>query len=226
MFSDMDDMYFTNPSEADSIIDEATDRLRDLIKDDVKCAIEAYNKALREKDNLESDIARLNWEKQRIEDDIEAAKAKAEDVKNNYIPSAYINKFVSKRTDGYGPGDKVWAVIRDFNSHPCAFCGTTGYISAKMDDGTEFKAICPKCNGRKTVKNNKYYVSLDKIKCVNMKLNFTENEVFENCWEPLSIVLAKAGSINPERIFRTEAEAQAEMHELNKELLGQTDGKG
>ncbi len=224
MFSDMDDMYFTNPSEADSIIDEATDRLRDLIKDDVKCAIDAYNKALREKDNLESDIARLNWEKQRIEDDIEAAKAKAEDVKNNYIPSAYINKFVSKRTDGYGPGDKVWAVIRDFNSHPCAFCGTTGYISAKMDDGTEFKAICPKCNGRKTVKNNNYYVSLDKIECVNMKLNFTENEVFENCWEPLSIVLAKAGSINPERIFRTEAEAQAEMHELNKELLGQTDG--
>lgn len=224
MFSDMDDMYFTNPSEADSIIDEATNSLRDLIKDDVKCVIDAYNKALREKDNLESDIASLNWEKQRIEDDIEAAKAKAEDVKNNYIPSAYINKFVSKRTDGYGPGDKVWAVIRDFNSHPCAFCGTTGYISAKMDDGTEFKAICPKCNGRKTVKNNKYYVSLDKIECVNMKLHFIENEVSENCWEPLSIVLAKAGSINPERIFRTEAEAQAEMHELNKELLGQTDG--
>lgn len=220
----MDDMYFTNPSKADSIIDEATDRLRDLIKDDVKCVIDAYNKALSEKDNLESDIARLNWEKQHIEDDIEAAKAKAEDVKNNYIPSAYINKFVSKRTDGYGPGDKVWAVIRDFNSHPCAFCGTTGYISAKMDDGTEFKAICPKCNGRKTVKNNKYYVSLDKIECVNMQLHFTENEVSENCWEPLSIVLAKAGSINPERIFRTEAEAQAEMHELNKELLGQTDG--
>lgn len=224
MFSDMDDMYFTYPSKADSIIDEATDRLRDLIKDDVKCVIDAYNKALSEKDNLESDIARLNWEKQHIEDDIEAAKAKAEDVKNNYIPSAYINKFVSKRTDGYGPGDKVWAVIRDFNSHPCAFCGTTGYISAKMDDGTEFKAICPKCNGRKTVKNNKYYVSLDKIECVNMQLHFTENEVSENCWEPLSIVLAKAGSINPERIFRTEAEAQAEMHELNKELLGQTDG--
>ena len=224
MFSDMDDMYFTNPSKADSIIDEATDRLRDLIKDDVKCVIDAYNKALSEKDNLESDIARLNWEKQHIEDDIEAAKAKAEDVKNNYIPSAYINKFVSKRTDGYGPGDKVWAVIRDFNSHPCAFCGTTGYISAKMDDGTEFKAICPKCNGRKTVKNNKYYVSLDKIECVNMQLHFTENEVSENCWEPLSIVLAKAGSINPERIFRTEAEAQAEMHELNKELLGQPDG--
>lgn len=224
MFSDMDDMYFTNPSEADSIIDEATDRLRDLIKDDIKRVIDAYNKAIREEDNLESDIARLNWEKQHIEDDIEAAKAKAEDVKNNYIPSAYINKFVSKRTDGYGPGDKVWAVIRDFNSHPCTFCGTTGYISAKMDDGTEFRAICPKCNGRKTVDDNKYYVSPDKIECVNMKLHFTENEVSENCWEPLSIVLAKAGSINPERLFRTEAEAQAEMHELNKELLGQTDG--
>lgn len=224
MFSDMDEMYFTNPSEADSIINEATDRLRDLIKDYVKGVIDAYNKSLREKDNLESDIARLNWEKQCIEDDIEAAKAKAEDVKNNYIPSAYINKFVSKRTDGYGPGDKVWGVIRDFNSHPCAFCGETGYISAQMDDGTEFKAICPKCNGRKTVKNNKYYVSPDKIECVNMQLHFTENKVSEDCWEPLSIVLAKAGSINPERIFRTEAEAQAEMHELNKELLEQDDG--
>lgn len=63
MFSDMDEMYFTNPSEADSIIDEATDRLRDLIKDDVKRVIDEYNKAMREKDNLESDIASLNWEK-------------------------------------------------------------------------------------------------------------------------------------------------------------------
>lgn len=224
MFSDMDDMYFTNPSEADSIIDEATDRLRDLIRDDVKCVIDAYNKALREKDNLESDIARLNWEKQRIEADVEAAKAKAEDVKNNYIPSIYINKFVSKYADGYGPGDKVWAVIRDFNSHPCAFCNATGYVSAKMDDGIEFKAICPKCNGRRTVDDNKYYVSPDKIECVNMKLHFTKNEVSENCWEPLSIILTKAGDINPERLFRTEAEAQAEMHELNKELLGQADG--
>ena len=74
------------------------------------------------------------------------------------------------------------------------------------------------------VDDNKYYVSPDKIECVNMKLNFTENEVSENCWEPLSVVLAKAGSINPERLFRTEAEAQAEMHELNKELLGRADG--
>ena len=222
--SDIDDMYFTNPSEADSIIDEATERLRDLVKDDVKRVIDEYNKAMREKDNLESDIVRLNWEKQRIEADVEAAKAKAEDVKNNYIPSVYINKFVSKHTDGYGPGDKVWAVIRDFHSHPCTFCGATGYVSAKMDDGTEFRAVCPKCNGMKTVDDNKYYVSLDKIECVNMKLHFTKNEVSENCWEPLSIILAKAGDINPERFFRTEAEAQAEMHELNKELLGQADG--
>mgnify|MGYP004629602731 FL=1 len=220
----MDEMYFTNPSEADSIIDEATDRLRDLIKDDVKRVIDEYNKALREKDNLESDIARLKWEKQHIEADVEAAKAEAEDVKNNYIPSVYINKFVSKHTNGYGPGDKVWAVMRDFNSHLCTFCGATGYVSAKMDDGTEFRAVCPKCNGRRTVDDNKYYVSSDKIECVNMRLHFTENEVSENCWEPLSIVLAKAGSINPERFFRTEAEAQAEMHELNKELLGQADG--
>ena len=92
MFSDMDDMYFTNPSEADSIIDEATDRLRDLIKDDVKCVVDAYNKALREKDNLESDIARLNWEKQRIEDDIEAAEAQAE--------MHELNKELLGQTDG------------------------------------------------------------------------------------------------------------------------------
>lgn len=224
MFSDMDDMYFTNPSEADSVIDEATDRLRDLIRDDVKCVIDAYNKALREKDNLESDIARLNWEKQRIEDDIEAAKIKAEDAKNNYIPSVYINKFVSKYTNGYGPGDKVWAVVRDFNSHPCTFCDATGYIPAKMDDGTEFRAICPKCNGRRTVQNDKYYVSPDKIECVNMKLNFTKNEVSENCWEPLSIVLAKAGGIDPERFFRTEAEAQAKADELNKKEAEKANG--
>lgn len=78
MFGNMDDMYFTNPDEVDNIIDEATNRLRDLIKDDVKCVIVAYNKALREKANLECDIARLKWEKQRIEADIAAKKAKAE----------------------------------------------------------------------------------------------------------------------------------------------------
>lgn len=78
MFGNMDDMYFTNPDEVDIIIDEATNRLRDLIKDDVKCVIDAYNKALREKANLECEIARLKWEKQRIEADIAAEKAKAE----------------------------------------------------------------------------------------------------------------------------------------------------
>ena len=78
MISDMDNMYFTNPDEVDSIIDEATNRLRDLIKDDVKCVIVAYDKALREKNNLKCDIARLKWEKQRIEADIAAEKAKAE----------------------------------------------------------------------------------------------------------------------------------------------------
>ena len=78
MFGNMDDMYFTNPDEVDIIIDEATNRLRDLIKDDVKCVIDSYNKALREKANLECEIARLKWEKQRIEADIAAEKAKAE----------------------------------------------------------------------------------------------------------------------------------------------------
>lgn len=37
MFGNMDDMYFTNPDEVDIIIDEATNRLRDLIKDRSSC---------------------------------------------------------------------------------------------------------------------------------------------------------------------------------------------
>ena len=61
MFSDMDDMYFTYPSKADSIIDEATDRLRDLIKDDVKCVIDAYNKALSVKTIWKATLSASTW---------------------------------------------------------------------------------------------------------------------------------------------------------------------
>lgn len=229
MFSDMDEMYFTNPSEADSIIDEATNSLRDLIKDDVKCVIDAYNKALREKDNLESDIARLNWEKQHIEEDIEVAKRDAENAKTNQIPETYINNFVKKYTGSYVPGDEVYVANHSYKSSKCPTCNGSGKVEASIN-GKSTIITCPKCNGYKNDSHCYYFVKKDVIETVDLKLRFDKNHVtamqtrFSDL-EPTYVYLQDCGGLSDvSLIFRTEAEAQAKADELNKKEAEQTDG--
>lgn len=156
MFSDMDDMYFTNPDEVDSIIDEATDRLRSLIKDDVKCVIVAYDKARREKANLECDIARLKWEKQHIEADVETAKRDAENAKANQIPEIYINNFVKKYTGSYAPGDVVYVADHSYKASKCPTCNGTGEVEVSIN-GESTIIKCPKCNGYKNESHCHYF---------------------------------------------------------------------
>lgn len=229
MFSDMDDMYFTNPSEADSIIDEATDRLRDLIKDDVKCAIDAYNKAIREKDNLESNIARLNWEKQRIEDDIEAAKRDAENAKTVQIPEIYVNNFVKKYTGFYAPGDEVYIVAYSYKNETCPVCEGTGKV--KVSVGSKHDTFtCPNCNGYEYVQHVYYFVDKDTVESVDLKLCFHKNHAnachsYYHAFEPEHVYLKKhTACISLDCIFRTEAEAQAKADELNKKEAEKANG--
>lgn len=176
MFGNMDDMYFTNPDEVDSIIDEATARLRDLIKDDVKCVIVAYDKALREKNNLECDIARLKWEKQRIEADVETAKRDAENAKANQIPETYINNFVKKYTGSYAPGDVVYVVDHSYMASKCPTCNGTGKVEAFIN-GESTIIKCPKCNGYKNERHCHYFVKKDVVETVDLRLCVGKNHV-------------------------------------------------
>ena len=230
MFSDMDeDMYFTNPSEVDSIIDEATNNLRDLIKDDVKSVIEEYNKAIREKDNLKSDIARLNWEKQHIEADIETARKDAENSKTNQIPEIYVNNFIKKYTGFYAPGDKVFVVAYTYKDEPCPVCDGTGNveISVGHKHGT---FTCPECHGYKHIKHSSCFVCEDTVESVDLKLCFYKEHVAERCsysrdFEQEHVSLKMRGPCIPlNRIFRTEAEAQAKADELNKKEAEKANG--
>lgn len=229
MFSDMDDMYFTYPSKADSIIDEATDRLRDLIKDDVKCVIDVYNKALSEKDNLESDIVRLNLEKQHIEADVEAARRDAENAKTNQIPETYINSFVKKYTGSYAPGDEVYVADHSYKSSKCPTCNGTGKVEASIN-GKSTIITCPKCNGYKNDTHCYYFVKKDVIKTVGLKLCFDKSHVTAKQtrfseFEPTYVYLQDCGGLSDvSLIFRTEAEAQAKADELNKKEAEKANG--
>lgn len=221
MFSDKDEMYFTDPIEADNIIDEATNRLRDLIKDDVKCVIDAYNKALREKANLECDIARLKWEKQHIEADVETAKRDAENAKANQIPEIYINNFVKKYTGSYAPGDVVYVADHSYKTSKCPTCNGTGKVEAFIN-GESNIIKCPKCNGYKNESHCHYFVKKDVVETVGFRLCVGKNHVTAekirfSDYEPIYVYLQNYGGVsNMSLIFRTEAEAQAKVVELNK----------
>lgn len=139
--SNFDD-YFEDQSEAEQIIDDATDKLVGLISEKTKSEIERYKNWYESSDKMRSDLQKQVYEQQEkiiaLEVDLKRTKEELE-RKDNEIPKV-----------PFMPGDKVWYIGNDCRNEvviKCSTCEGRGKVKTQTADYGEVEITCPNCKG-------------------------------------------------------------------------------
>lgn len=139
--SNFDD-YFEDQSEAEQIIDDATDKLVGLISEKTKSEIERYknwyNSAAEVRDKLQKRVYEQAEQIKVLEIDLKRAKEELE-RKDNEIPKV-----------PFMPGDKVWYIGNDCINEvviKCPVCEGRGKVKIQTADYGEVEITCPHCKG-------------------------------------------------------------------------------
>ena len=140
------DYYFEDQSEAEQIIEEASEKLIGLISEKTKAEIERY-KRLYELDSKRASALQKEVFEQRekinvLEIDLKRAKEELE-RQDNEIPKV-----------PFMPGEKVWWVSNDCQNEAiikCATCQGTGEVKTQTTDFGEVEITCPHCKGQRYV---------------------------------------------------------------------------
>lgn len=127
-------------SKADEIIDEAKDKLVDIIWEQVKDELEVTQKENelleKTKANLQKDNIELRNTVRKLETDYKNLKAEME-RQDNIIP----------RTP-FAIGDKVYYIgYSDFSNVKCPICKGERHITIQSEQFGEISTTCPNCKG-------------------------------------------------------------------------------
>lgn len=153
-------------SQADEIVNEAKDKLVDLIYENVKSEIEEdrqnYERAKKRADELQKEC----YEKREKIDvlEIELKKVKEELERSD--------KSIPKTP--FALGDEVWVPYIKYGDKglvKCPICNGEGYIVTQNDVYGTLKCICPRCNnewGKTEAEYDKYSVERRYIKSINI----------------------------------------------------------
>lgn len=139
--SNFDD-YFEDQSEAEQIIDEATDKLVGLISEKTKSEIERYKNwyesTAEVRDKLQKRVYEQAEQIKVLEIDLKRTKEELE-RKDNEIPKV-----------PFMPGDKVWFIGNDCRNEvtvECPVCKGRGEVKTQTTDYGEVEITCPHCKG-------------------------------------------------------------------------------
>lgn len=211
---ELDTGYFEPGSDADAIFAEASEKLHDMLKGEIKETINWYEQAKKEICGLKREIASLRVQKAHIEQQVADALKKADEAELNDIPVRYINKFLKKYTGFYVPGDKVWTVTTECSDFPCPLCHGEKTIEVTHDENA-LRIVCPKCKGHGALIRRVSIPKEETVTSVNLKLCFKGDRV--NIWSSDCVYLNRfEWSVDPKFIFRTKAEAAVEAENQNR----------
>lgn len=161
-------------SEADEILEEAKDKIVNLVYEKAKEEINAINKA--------KEIAEKNYSD---------AKLKiGELTQQNILKAKEIEKLKDRLNSGdnksltnlpISVGDKVWVVDYERDAEvTCPTCGGSHYVEKLIDD-VKYKADCPKCSysipsdKRFSNKASYYFYKIKKCEITGITVNLTKD---------------------------------------------------
>lgn len=210
-WDDYSDYYEQEPSEVDEIVDDAVQKITDIITERAKDEIDSImNKAkyLEEQNAIESKQRAEAWK------ETAAWKKKCEEL---------TKELEKQRTElklEFEVGEKVFFTRYRHNRSKkvfCSECGGTGVIK-RIVDGEEYSKKCPKCEGNTWYSNTRptpqkeaeyyeYYPEYDVIESVNAKVSKSGIK-YTYC-------LKQYGA--EDEVFKTRDEALARAEEKSKQ---------
>lgn len=141
-----EDDYFEDQSEAEEIINEATDKLIGLISEKTKSEIERYKNWLLSAQERSNDLQKEVYKQREkinvLEIDLKRTKEELE-RQDNEIPKV-----------PFMPGEKVWWIGNDARNTvtiKCSTCQGNGKVKTQTADYGEIEITCPKCKGNRSV---------------------------------------------------------------------------
>lgn len=136
------DYFEEDTSEADQIIEEATERLVGLISEKTKSEIERYKNWYESTAEVRDKLQKRVYEQQEkikvLEIDLKRTKEELE-RKDNEVPKV---PFI--------PGDNVWWIGNDCRNEVairCSACEGRGKVKTQTADYGEVEIVCPRCKG-------------------------------------------------------------------------------
>lgn len=207
--------FFSEPGEADSIIDEARTKLLDLLNKESKDVLDQVKVARKEVKNKSNILREKEKQIKILEAQIEELNNKKINIENREYPQKLINAMVKELTGNFAPGDKVWVARPKYTKSHCDMCNGTGRVSVTLA-GAELNIWCPTCGGNKHTSKYVYVPVATTIHDVYCQLCFDKNRV--SYWTTSTIILEdkdERQSLNG--IFKTEEECIEYCNKKNKE---------
>lgn len=212
--------YFDVPTEADIIIAESQEKLRDLFNEIIKATLEKARNAESELKRIEQEIniKRLDLEVARKK--LDEACQRVEQYNRHHLPRKFIEDMLHEVTADIVPGDTVWRIGYENQVKQCECCGGTGRLTAIKENGDPISIECYKCEGYKTVTVLTAKPVKETVHSVRLKLCFQEDSV--SYWDTDCIYTGLVGDSKycVQNIFKTLEKAQAKADEINAKSGG------
>ena len=208
--------YFSAPSEADAIIDEAQEKLNNLLTEEVKQTMKKAKEAECNLEKLQKEIREAEYRLGNLKLEHQREEKKWETIDQYRMPRQYIKKLVEAVAGDFAPGDTVYALAVDFQNEECPLCHGSKEVECKIADSQEVISIdCPTCKGRGFMRKRIDCVKERKVSSIYMKLCFDEGSV--RYWSKDCVYLDNRDySTDIKNIFHTKEEAEKALAERKK----------
>lgn len=204
---------FDVPSEADMVIAEAQEKLRDLFNDVTKATCERARNAELELSRLQGKITAAQYKLEavkRAEDDV---RQRMERYEHHDFPLKVVQDIMRELTLDFCPGDKAYIVSLTKAEKPCEYCGGEGQFEATASGVSPKLIKCPKCEGRKKTAYAVNKAVEVTVAAVHPSIMFNTKGI--RIWKDDCIITDDNGYYSANEIFKTLEEAQAKADKLN-----------
>jgi hypothetical protein len=203
--------YTAEPSKLDTILEEAVDKARHEIKQEVQEELNRVKQIIDSEETATQELLTRNAELERVKKQIEELKAEYEKLDNYKLPKSIVDKMVKAVIDDFYLGQEVYVVNSSFTNENCELCKGNRKITVDINNN-KTEVVCPSCNGQGYKFKSEYSIGKKKISRIDLRLCFKKDRV--SYWTRECIYLDGDEDPSIKDIFATKEEAEEKLKEL------------